>query len=107
MAHSSGETWALAERISAGSACIIVLPGGFRMKHTLGFAAVAACTMLGSGCAVTHISPIGFGPPPSGYTCCNLHHVDGWISDGNWSESPIIPAGAPIKVTGYGSNRVY
>jgi len=77
------------------------------MKHTLGFVAVAACTMLGSGCAVTHVSPVGFGALPSGYTCCNLRHVNGWISDGNWSDFPIIPAGAPIKVTGYGSNRVY
>jgi hypothetical protein len=77
------------------------------MKHTLGFAAAAACAMLGSACTITQVSPVGFGTLPEGYTCCNLHHVDDWISDGNWSDFPIIPAGTPIKVVGYGINRAH
>ena len=43
-----------------------------------------------------------------GYTCCNLHYADDWISDANWSGSPMIPAGARIKVLSYGwNNRAY
>ena len=39
-----------------------------------------------------------------GYTCCNLHHEGDWISDSNYAELPMIPAGSPAKVTGYGRN---
>lgn len=42
---------------------------------------------------------------PQGYTCCNLHYDRDWISDANWSTFPMIPAGTPIKVLSYGSNR--
>lgn len=42
---------------------------------------------------------------PQGYTCCNLHYDGDWISDANWGASPMIPAGAPIKVLSWGSNR--
>ena len=76
------------------------------MKYTLRFAAASACIALG-GCATTLVSPVGFGTLPAGYTCCNLHHADDWISDGNWGGFPMIPAGTPIKVTAYGSNRAY
>jgi hypothetical protein len=43
---------------------------------------------------------------PTGYTCCNLHYVNDWISDANWSSMPMIPAGASIKVLGYGRYRI-
>lgn len=39
-----------------------------------------------------------------GYTCCVLHHEGDWISDSNYAELPLIPAGAPATVTGYGRN---
>jgi len=40
------------------------------------------------------------------FTCCNFHHdADGWISDANWIEQPFLPAGTPIRVYDYGSNR--
>ena len=42
----------------------------------------------------------------SGYTCCNLHYDGEWISDANWSSLPMIPAGASIRVLGYGRHRV-
>jgi hypothetical protein len=77
------------------------------MKHTLRLAVLAACAALVPGCAGTLVSPVGFGTLPSGYTCCNLHHADDWISDANWGTFPMIPAGAPIKVVGYGSNRAF
>ena len=70
------------------------------------FAPLAACLAL-AGCAGTLVSPVGFGPLPAGYTCCNLHHADDWISDGNWGAFPMIPAGTPIRVVGYGSNRAH
>jgi hypothetical protein len=44
---------------------------------------------------------------PEGYTCCNLHHDKDWISDANWRNLPMIPAGAKIKVLDYGMNRVH
>jgi hypothetical protein len=73
------------------------------VKHLASLAAVA----LLPGCATTLVSPVGFGQMPVGYTCCNLHHVDDWISDGNWQGFPLIPAGTPIRVTAYGINRAY
>ena len=42
---------------------------------------------------------------PEGYTCCNFHHEKDWISDANWGNLPMIPAGARIKVIDYGWNR--
>ena len=44
---------------------------------------------------------------PEGYTCCNLHYEKDWISDANWRNLPMIPAGAKIKVLDYGLNRVH
>src|SRR5688572_20350844 len=67
----------------------------------------AAFAALIAGCAGTLVSPVGWGTLPAGYTCCNLHHAEDWISDGNWGVFPMIPAGTPIKVTGYGSSRAY
>ena len=40
-----------------------------------------------------------------GYTCCNLHYDKDRISDANWRRAAMIPAGAKIKVTEYGSNK--
>jgi hypothetical protein len=40
-----------------------------------------------------------------GLTCCNLHYDKDWISDANWGQLPMIPAGTPIKVVSYGWNR--
>jgi hypothetical protein len=45
---------------------------------------------------------------PAGYLCCNMRTDGSWISDINYDENgkKIIPAGTPIKVTGYGHYRV-
>jgi hypothetical protein len=77
------------------------------MKHTLRLTALAACAALGLGCAGVIVSPVGFGPLPAGYTCCNLHYADDWISDANWGAFPMIPAGTPIRVVGYGAHRAF
>ncbi|HQT31844.1 MAG TPA: hypothetical protein PLE48_04785 [Thiobacillus sp.] len=46
-------------------------------------------------------------PLRAGYTCCNLHYEDDWISDSNFGSLPFIPAGTPVRLTSYGSNRLY
>ena len=40
-----------------------------------------------------------------GYTCCNLHYDKEWISDANWLNAPMIPAGSRIKVLSYDGSR--
>ncbi len=45
--------------------------------------------------------------PRKGFACCVLHYSHDWINDGNYAELPMIPAGTPIEVLSYGSNRAY
>jgi hypothetical protein len=45
--------------------------------------------------------------PRQGFACCVLHYSRDWINDGNYAELPMIPAGTPIEVVNYGSNRAY
>jgi hypothetical protein len=44
----------------------------------------------------------------SGFLCCNMRTDGSWISDINYDENgkTIVPAGTPIRVTGYGHYRV-
>ena len=58
--------------------------------------AIAFIAALAAGCATA---------PPDGYTCCNLHYDYDRISDANWHDLPMIPAGAKIRVVDYGVNR--
>ncbi len=44
---------------------------------------------------------------PQGFTCCNFHYEGDWINDANYTTLPMIPAGTPAKITGYGRHRVY
>jgi hypothetical protein len=46
-------------------------------------------------------------PLREGFTCCNLHYESDWISDSNYGSLPFIPAGTPVKLKSYGSNRLY
>jgi len=39
------------------------------------------------------------------FTCCNLHYSGDWISDTNQTTLPMIPAGSPIVLKGFGFNR--
>ena len=43
--------------------------------------------------------------PRQGYACCNLRYDGDWISDSNHAELPMVAAGTPITVMGYGKNR--
>jgi hypothetical protein len=45
--------------------------------------------------------------PRKGFACCVLHYSRDWINDGNYAELPMIPAGTPVEVLSYGSNRAY
>ena len=45
--------------------------------------------------------------PRQGFACCDLHYSKDWINDGNYAELPMIPAGTPVEVLSYGSNRAY
>lgn len=70
--------------------------GGARGALTLGIlAALTAC----------HQTRGDKPPVRTGYACCNLHYEGDWINDGNYAELPMIPAGTPIKVYDYGSDR--
>jgi len=54
-----------------------------------------ALSLSGAACATL----------PDSYTCCNLHYDYDRISDANWRNLPMIPAGAKIRVVEYGLNR--
>jgi len=45
---------------------------------------------------------------PAGFLCCNMRSDGSWISDINYDENgkQVIAVGTPVKVTGYGRNRV-
>jgi hypothetical protein len=48
-------------------------------------------------------------PTFDGFLCCNMRTDGSWISDSNYVESGkrVIPVGTPVRVTGYGRNRVH
>jgi len=77
------------------------------MKKFIGILSAAAAIGL-AGCQ--NMPGQAAAPAPqailAGYTCCNLHYEGDWISDANWSSLPMIPAGASIKILGYGRYRV-
>ena len=74
--------------------------------HRRALLAVLACGAAAlAGCKVGEVKPEDQVPLISGYTCCNFHYEKDWINDGNYAQLPMIPAGSPIKVISYGSNR--
>jgi hypothetical protein len=66
----------------------------------------AAAAALGGWALVT---PAGAQPLLEGFLCCNMRSDGKWISDINYEESgkTIIPVGTPVRVTGYGRQRVH
>ena len=84
-------------------------------RHTLFLAAIALLALTGCQTAGTSSSGAGSSTSaksakpelPQGYTCCNFHHEGDWISDSNYATLPMIPAGTPATVTGYGRHRAY
>jgi len=70
----------------------------------------AALLVLGSAAhAQGRTDGYGQGPTFSGFLCCNMHTDGKWISDINYVENAptIVPLGTPLRVTGYGANRVF
>ena len=72
------------------------------------------CRVLLAGLAVVVVASTASAQAPddkepklSGFTCCNLHYENDWISDANWSSLPMIPAGQPAKITDYGRYRIH
>ena len=65
---------------------------------------LALGALLLAGCK-TGVGEDTSAPLLQGYTCCNLHAEGDWISDSNYLTLPMIPAGSPIRVVSYGSNR--
>ncbi len=53
--------------------------------------------------------PAAAQPLPEGFLCCNLRTDGRWITDINYDEAGkrLIPAGTPVRVTGYGRQRVF
>jgi hypothetical protein len=43
--------------------------------------------------------------PRQGFTCCNFHFDGDTVSDTNYAELPLLPAGTPVTVMGYSKNR--
>ena len=60
---------------------------------------------LTTGCNEQNVKPDDKPAMLSGYTCCNFHYEKDWINDGNYAQLPMLPAGSPIKVIGYGRYR--
>lgn len=78
-----------------------------RLWRTGGRASLAFLTaVLLAACAANRTEP---GPEPllTGFTCCNLRYNGDWISDLNRADLPLLRAGLPAQVTGYGYHRVY
>lgn len=47
-------------------------------------------------------------PQVEGFLCCNMRSDGSWISDSNYVDGAkqMIAAGTPVRITGYGRNRV-
>lgn len=68
------------------------------MVHRL-FIGLTLFSALGGACAQVQ---------PEGFLCCNMRSDGSWISDINYfSGTHVVPAGTPLKVTGYGRYRIY
>jgi hypothetical protein len=66
--------------------------------------AAVAAAMLGAFSLPAMAQPVF-----DGFLCCNMRTDGSWISDSNYAENGkrIIPAGTPVRVTGYGRYRVH
>lgn len=99
------------ETLGYNSASISRGGGAMRMDSVrcmLGAIGVAALAL--SGCQTNQSKSDAAQSDPgliSGYTCCNFHHEGDWINDGNYAQHPMIPAGTPIRITGYGRYRAH
>lgn len=70
-------------------------------------AGLAACAAVAALGACNTLETVPASALQQGYTCCNLRHDGDWISDSNYANLPMIPAGTPIKVLSYGRYRAH
>ena len=84
----------------ASAACPAARGMEIEMKHRLVLLAGLAAGLL--PCAAFAQAKF------DGYLCCNMRTDGSWISDGNYAESGtrVMPAGTPVKITGYARHRV-
>lgn len=68
-------------------------------------ALVLLAALAGALCAAPALAQ----PTFEGFLCCNLRTDGRWISDINYEESgkTMLPLGTPVKVLGYGRQRVH
>ena len=97
----------------AGAAVVAVAALSIAVLLAPGFAAagIVRDVMVSIGVAKpkppTPGAPGSQALPRAGFACCVLHYSKDWINDGNYADLPMIPAGTPIEVLSYGSNRAY
>jgi len=68
----------------------------------------ALTSLLFAAAAATATSSAFAQSPFDGFLCCNMRTTGDWISDSNYNDSgqQVVPLGTPVKVTGYGRQRV-
>jgi hypothetical protein len=86
----------------------LALPVGAALPLAAARAGILRDVMVSVGLSKPAPPPAGSQTlPRQGFACCDLHYSRDWINDGNYAELPMIPAGTPIEVLSYGSNRAY
>lgn len=70
-------------------------------------AAICIAVAMHSSAQAADKTKSGMTLPFEGFACCNLHYEDDWISDGNYSGLPMLPAGTPIKVVSLGRHKAH
>ncbi|MEW6707111.1 MAG: hypothetical protein AB1430_19865 [Pseudomonadota bacterium] len=70
-------------------------------------ARVFAFALLSALCISSRGQPLP--EPAEGFLCCTMRTDGDWISDANYADErpTLVPAGTPIKATGYGRYRVH
>jgi hypothetical protein len=72
------------------------------MPFTVSLRSLAFALMCATASAAAQAQPLR-----DGFLCCNMRSDGSWISDINYlAGKQLIPAGTPVKITGYGRQRV-
>jgi hypothetical protein len=70
---------------------------------------IAVASVLAALSFAAHAADPALPEPAAGFLCCNMRTDGSWISDANYAENgkKLLPAGTPLKATGFGRYRVY